>query len=176
MAVGSVSINALQANAVSASKILANTIGVAQLQVGLVMAGIVDATVVTGATLQNHASDPRTSVNPDGSITITNSSGVAIFKIGPDGTVDWYNSAGFLQMELQPGGTQAIYQSLTGPSGMDFEPPSAPQGTVHPFSAVATPTSPRHAGPVRAGERRGIISAPGPGRDRRHRHPGQYLR
>jgi hypothetical protein len=123
---GSVSTNALQANSVNASKITANSIGVAQLQVGLVMAGIVDATTVTGATLQNNAGNPKTSINPDGSITITNAAGIVIFKIGPDGTIDWYNSAGNLQMELQPGGTQAIYQSLTGPFSWGFDPPSAP--------------------------------------------------
>ena len=123
---GAVVTNSLAANAVNASKIQANSIGVAQLQAALVYAGIVDATVVTGATLQNSTGNPKTSINPDGSITITNSSGVVIFRIGPDGTIDWYNSAGNLQMELQPGGTQVIYQSLTGPFGWGFEPPSAP--------------------------------------------------
>jgi hypothetical protein len=116
----------LRLNSVAASNIVANAIGVAQLQAGLVYAGIVDATVVTGATLQNNTGNPKTSINPDGSISITNSSGAVIFKIGPDGTIDWYNSAGFLQMELQPGGTQVIYFALTGPFGWDFEPPSAP--------------------------------------------------
>jgi hypothetical protein len=130
----------IQVNSVDASKIVANTIGVAQLQAGLVYAGIVDATVVTGATLQNHSTNPKTSINPDGSISITNASGTVIFKIGPDGTIYWYNSAGFLQMQLSPGGTQAIYQFLTGPAGTDFEPPSAPAVLVSATSAVSSTT------------------------------------
>jgi len=100
----------------------AGTITAAQIAAGTIIAGIINGTTVTGATLQNSATFPRTSINPDGSLTITNSSGSVIFKIGPDGTMYWYNPSGTeLQMELQPGGTTLIYQSATGPVEFDFE-------------------------------------------------------
>lgn len=98
----------------------------ALLQVGIVIAGIIDGTVVTGSTLQNSSSNPRTSINPDGSYSVTNAGGTVIFRVGPDGTLSWYDTAGNLLMQLAPGGTQAIYASLTGPSQVSFEPPSAP--------------------------------------------------
>jgi hypothetical protein len=101
----------------------AGTITLTQLAAGIVYAGIVDATTVTGATLQNNTGSPKTSINPDGSITITNASAGVIFRIGPDGTVYWFNNAGQLLQEIEPGGTQLVYQSLTGPSLWDFESP-----------------------------------------------------
>ena len=123
---GAVRANSLDTGSVTANAIAANQINAGMLVTNIVKAGIVDSTVVTGATLQNNVGNPKTSINPDGSITITNASGTIIFKIGPDGTIDWYSNAGNLQMELQPGGTQAIYQSLTGPFSWGFDPPSAP--------------------------------------------------
>ena len=140
LATGSVTANALAANSVTASAIAANQITAAMLRAGIVVSGIVDATVVTGATLQNNAGNPKTSINPDGSISITNATGTVIFRIGPDGTIDWYNSAGNLQMELQPGGTQVIYQSLTGPFSWSFEPPSPPVVLSEFTSSISSAT------------------------------------
>jgi hypothetical protein len=116
--------------------IQAGTITVTQLAAGIVYAGIVNATTVTGATLQNSATDPRTSINPDGSISITNASSIVIFRIGPDGTVYWYNSTGALLQEIMPGGTQLIYESLTGPYNDSFEP-TLPVLVVNATSVVS---------------------------------------
>lgn len=102
----------LAAGAVTTGVILAGTIA----------AGIVDGTTLTGSTIQNSTTNPKTSINPDGSITITNAAGVAVFKIGPDGTIFWFSSTGNLLMSLAPGGTQLIYASLTGPYNPDNEP------------------------------------------------------
>jgi hypothetical protein len=135
---GAVNTNALAANSVNASKIVANSIGVAQLQAGIVYAGIVDSTVVTGATIQNSTGNPKTSINPDGSITITNAAGIVIFRIGPDGTIYWYNSAGVLLQQINPGGTQLVYNSLTGPVNWDFEPPTLPAVVYAQYSAVSS--------------------------------------
>jgi hypothetical protein len=125
---------------ITSANILAGTITAALLAAGIVVAGIVDATTVTGATLQNSTADPRTSINTDGSISITNVHGTVVFSIGPDGTVDWYSQGGELLMELQPGGTQLIYASLTGPAGWDFEPPGPPQVLFSASSAVSSAT------------------------------------
>jgi hypothetical protein len=122
---------------ITSANILAGTITAALLAAGLVVAGIVDATVITGSTLRNSATDPKTSINPDGSISITNLHGTVIFKIGPDGTVDWYSQGGQLLMELQPGGTQLIYASLTGPVGWSFEPPGPPAVLFSASSATS---------------------------------------
>jgi hypothetical protein len=113
----------LQAGAVAAGNIQAHVIGTDQLITGLVYAGIVDATTVTGATLQNSMGNPKTSINPDGSFTVTNAAGIVIFKIAPDGTIYWYTASGQLQQEIQPPGSQLVYQSTTGPFICDFEPP-----------------------------------------------------
>jgi hypothetical protein len=86
-----------------------------------VVAGIVNATTITGSTLQNSSTNPRTSINPDGSLSVTNSGGTVIFKLAPDGTMFWYTGTGVLMMELEPGGTTLIYASATGPTGWDFE-------------------------------------------------------
>jgi hypothetical protein len=123
---------------ITSANILAGTITAALLAAGLVVAGIVDATTVTGATLRNSATDPKTSINPDGSISITNIHGTIVFSIAPDGTVDWYSQGGELLMELQPGGTQLIYASLTGPTGWDFEPPGPPSVLFSASSAVSS--------------------------------------
>lgn len=117
---------ALAAGAVTTATILAGT----------VVAGMVDGTVVTGATLQNSTTDPRTSINPDGTFTITNAAGVTVFRIGADGTVYWFNSSGILLMSLQPGGTQFIYASLTGPQAPSNEP-NQPVPAMALFSAVS---------------------------------------
>jgi hypothetical protein len=125
---------------ITSANILAGTITTALLAAGMVVAGIVDSTTITGSTLRNSATDPKTAINPDGSITITNSGGTVIFKIGPDGTVFWYSPGGTLLMSLQPGGNQLIYASLTGPSGWDFEPPSTPAVLFSASSAVSSTT------------------------------------
>lgn len=125
---------------ITSANILAGTITAALLAAGLVVAGIVDATTITGSVLQNSTTDPRTSINADGSIDITASSGTVIFKIGPDGTISWYSPGGTLLMELQPGGTQLIYASLTGPAGWSFEPPGPPLVLFNVSSAVSSAT------------------------------------
>lgn len=126
IAAGTITAAQIAAGTITAAQIAAGTITATLLQAGIVVANIVNGTVVTGATLQNSATNPRTAVNPDGSITITNAPGTVIFRIGPDGTIYWYSTAGALLMTLAPGGTQLIYASLTGPFVQDFEPPSAP--------------------------------------------------
>jgi hypothetical protein len=126
LAAGAVTAAQILAGTITATQIATGTITASLLQTGIVVAGIINGTVVTGSTVQNSSSDPRTSINPDGSITITNAAGVVVFKIGPDGTVYWYTQGGTLLMTLAPGGTQAIYTSQTGPAGCQFEPPSSP--------------------------------------------------
>jgi hypothetical protein len=111
LAAGSVTANAIAANSVSASAIVANTITAAQIAAGIVIAGIINGTVVTGSTLQNSAVNPITSINPDGSISITNAAGVITFKIFPNGTHSWYTSAGVLASTLLPGGTFLVYST-----------------------------------------------------------------
>lgn len=125
---------------ITSSNILAGSITAALLAAGLVIAGAVDATVITGASLRNSATDPKTSINSDGSISITDIRGTVIFKIGPDGTIYWYTPGGTILMELQPSGTQLIYASLTGPSGWDFEPPGPPKVLFQASSATSSAT------------------------------------
>lgn len=125
---------------ITSANILAGTITAALLAAGIVIAGIVDATTITGSILQNSNVDPRTSINADGSITITANSGTVIFKIGADGTVFWYSPGGTLLMQLSPGGNQLIYASLTGPAGWDFEPPGPPLVLFSVSSAVSSAT------------------------------------
>lgn len=152
MQAGSVSTNALQANSINSSKIQANQITAAQLVTGIVVSGIVNATTITGATLQNSSTDPRTSINPDGSFTITNAAGVVIFKIGPDGTVYWNNgTTGQLVQEIQPGGTQLVYASPTGPQGWGFESPVPVLLVAATSTASATIYSNQIALPVAIG-------------------------
>ncbi len=128
------------------------SIGAGLLQIGILVAGIIDGTVVTGSTLQNSSANPRTSINPDGSYTVTNAAGAVMFRIGPDGTIYWYDTGGNLLMQLAPGGTQAIYASPTGPAGTDFEPPSAPSVLFTLYSAAAlTGVSCAVGVPVKAG-------------------------
>jgi len=125
---------------ITAANIFAGTITVALLAANIVVSGIVDATTITGSILRNSATDPKTSINSDGSITITNAGGTVIFKIEADGTVNWYSSSGTLMMKLKPGGTQLVYASLTGPAGWDFEPPGYPQILFQASSAVSSAT------------------------------------
>ena len=130
----------LATGTISSANILAGTITAALLAAGLVVAGIVDATTITGSILRNSATDPKTSINADGSISITVAGGVVIFSIGPDGTISWYSPGGTLLMQLQPGGNQLIYASLTGPAGWDFEPPGPPALLFSVSSAVSSTT------------------------------------
>lgn len=130
----------IQTGTITSANILAGTITAALLAAGIVVAGIVDATTITGSILQNSNTNPRTSINADGSITITSNGGTVIFRIGPDGTVYWYNTGGTLLMELQPGGNQLIYASLTGPAGWDFEAPGPPAVLFSVSSAVSSAT------------------------------------
>ncbi len=130
----------IAAGTITATEIQAGTIDVAQLKAGILVAGIVNGTVVTGATLQNSSANPRTSINPDGTISITNAAGIVLFRVGNDGTLLWYDTAGNLLMQLSPGGTQEIYASLTGPVRSDQEPPSPPNLLVSATSAVSSAT------------------------------------
>ncbi len=125
---------------ITAANIFAGTITVALLAANIVVSGIVDATTITGSILRNSATDPKTSINSDGSITITNVSGTVIFRIEANGTIDWYSPSGTLMMKLKPGGTQLIYASLTGPTGWDFEPPGYPAVLFSASSAVSSAT------------------------------------
>jgi len=115
--------NAIEAGSITAALIAANTITAAQLAAGIVYAGIINGTTVTGSTLENSATDPKTSINPDGSIKITNSSGDVIFEIGPDGTTTWYSAAGGQLMQLSPTGVISVTDpaALEFPSGSSFE-------------------------------------------------------
>lgn len=83
----------------------------------------VSAATIIGSTVENQSSNPRTSVNPDGSVTITNSAGVVIFRIAPDGTVTWYSAAGAQLMQMSPSGVLSITDPahITFPSGASFE-------------------------------------------------------
>lgn len=126
IATGAITATQIASGTITAAQIAAGTISANLLAAGIVKAGIIDGTVVTGSTLQNSAANPRTSINPNGSISVTNAAGTVIFSIGPDGTMDWYTGTGALQTELQPGGTTLIYAGATGPQGWSFEPPSAP--------------------------------------------------
>ena len=137
IAAGAVTAAQILAGTITATQIQAGTITASLLQTGIVVANIVDGTVVTGTTIQNSATNPRTSINPDGSISITNAAGTVVFKIGPDGTIFWYDQTGHLLMELTPTGTQAIYASQTAPAITDFEPPSAPAVLFSSNSASA---------------------------------------
>ncbi len=122
----------------------AGTITAAQIAAGTVVAGIINGTVVTGSTIQNSSTFPKTSINPDGSISVTNSAGAVIFKIAPDGTMYWYDSTGSrLQMELQPGGTTLIYASATGPQEYDFE--GTGSGSTQGFTAQNSSVAPSNA-------------------------------
>lgn len=125
---------------ITTSNIFAGSITVALLAANLVVAGIVDATTITGSILRNSTTDPKTSINADGSITITNVGGIVIFSIGADGTISWFSSSGTLMMKLKPGGTQLVYASLTGPAGWDFEPPGYPIVLFSASSAVSSTT------------------------------------
>jgi hypothetical protein len=121
IASGTITATQIAAATIIGSNIAAGTITASLLSAGIIVAGIINGTVVTGSTLQNSSTDPRTSINPNGSITITNTSGVVIFEVGPDGTLYWYSSTGVLQQAIEPGGSQLIYQSTTGPVTYDFE-------------------------------------------------------
>lgn len=130
----------IQTGTITSANILAGTITAALLAAGLVVAGIVDATTITGSILRNSSTDPKTSINADGSISITVAGGTVIFSIGPDGTISWYSPGGTLLMELQPGGNQLIYASLTGPAGWNFEPPGPPTVLFSASSATSSTT------------------------------------
>lgn len=122
IAAGTITAAQIAASTITGSNIAAGTLTAGLFSAGIIIAGIINGTVVTGATLQNSSTNPRTSINPDGSFTITNSSGAVIFKIDATGTMFWYNSTGaLLLMELQPGGNTLIYGSPTGPVSHDFE-------------------------------------------------------
>ena len=140
IAAGAVAAAQILAGSITGDRMAAHTLTADLFQAGIVIADIVNGTVVTGATLQNSASNPRTSINPDGTLSITNAAGTVLFKIGADGTLLWYDTAGNLLMTLAPGGTQLIYSSVTGPAGSNFEPPSPPNLLVAASSAVSSAT------------------------------------
>jgi hypothetical protein len=121
IASGTITATQINSGTITATQIATGTITSSLLATGIVVAGIINGTVVTGSTLQNSSSDPRTAINPNGSITITNSSGVVIFEVGSDGTLYWYSGTGVLEMVIQPGGSTLIYQSAIGPVSYDFE-------------------------------------------------------
>ena len=123
IAAGTITANEIAANAITAAKIAA---------------GAIDGQTITGATVRNSATDPKTEINPDGSITITNSSGTVLFKIAPDGTTNWYQSNGELLQTIQPNGTQLVYQSLTGPTNWSFE-----NGTTISWTRASGPATAR---------------------------------
>lgn len=140
IASGTITAAQIAAATIVGSNIVGGTISASLLQAGIVVAGIIDGTVVTGSTVQNSNTNPRTSINPDGSLSISNAAGVVVFKIGPDGTQYWFSQAGVLQMELTPGGTELIYASSTGPSSWDFEPPGIP-GVVGTLTSSTSATA-----------------------------------
>lgn len=111
----------IAAGTITASNIEAGTITAALLAAGIVVAGIVDATTITGSTLQNSTTNPKTSINADGSVSITDAHGVLVWKVFPDGTMNWFNSAGQLQMAVSPTGDTLLYASERGPSAWSFE-------------------------------------------------------
>lgn len=152
IAAGAVTAAQIAAGTITATQLAAHTITATEIATGIVIANIVNGTTITGSTLQNSSSNPRTSINPDGSITITNTAGTVIFRIGPDGTIYWYSTAGLLLMTLQPGGTQLIYASLTGPSTASNEPPQPALlfATTSTASAAAYATA--AGAPVPAGQ------------------------
>jgi hypothetical protein len=141
IAAGTITAALIAANTITASQIAAGTITAAQIAANAitaakVAAGVVDGQVITGSTIRNSATNPKTSINPDGSITITNSSGVTLFQIAPDGTTNWYQASGQLLQQIQPNGTQLVYQSLTGPTNWSFE-----TGTTMSWVATASTLS-----------------------------------
>lgn len=138
---GTIAAAQIAAGTITATQIASGTITVAQLAAGLVVAGIIDGTVVTGATLQNSTTDPRTAIHPDGSITITDSGGTVIFKVGPDGTTSWFSSTGQLQAAITPAGDFLVYQSPQGPQSWDFEPPGIPQLIAAPVNSTTSAAS-----------------------------------
>ena len=136
IASGTITATQIASSTITAGQIATGTLTAGLFQAGIVLAGIINGTTVTGSTIQNSSTNPRTSINPDGSITITNSAGAVVFKIGPDGTIYWYTAAGTqLLMELQPGGTQLIYGSPTGPTTWDFE--GSGSGSTSSWAAVS---------------------------------------
>jgi hypothetical protein len=140
IATGSITSAQIAASTITANQIATGTLTAGLFQAGIVIAGIINGTVVTGSTLQNSSVNPRTSINPDGSVSITNAAGVVVFSLGPDGTMNWYTQTGQLQMQLQPGGTTLIYAGATGPQSWVFEPPSATVilGTVNSATSAAS--------------------------------------
>jgi hypothetical protein len=116
IATGTITATQIAAGTITANEIAANAITAAKIA-----AGAIDGQTITGPTIRNSATNPKTSVNPDGSITITNSSGVVLFKISPDGTTSWFQASGQLLQTIKPDGTQLVYQSLTGPTNWSFE-------------------------------------------------------
>jgi hypothetical protein len=141
IASGTITAAQITSATITATQIAANTITASKLSAGIVVAGIVDSTVVTGSTIQNSGSNPRTSINPDGSISITNTSGTVIFEVGPDGSMFWYSSGGVLLMQLQPGGNTLIYASTTGPQSFDNEPPAGVPAMVAQANSVTSASS-----------------------------------
>jgi len=135
---GTIAAAQIAAGTITATQIASGTITAAQLAAGLVVAGIIDGTVVTGATLQNSTSDPRTAIHPDGSVTITDAGGTVIFRIGPDGTTSWFTSLAQIQASITPAGDFLVYQSPQGPRSWDFEPPGVPQLVATPISSVTS--------------------------------------
>ena len=140
IASGAITATQIAAGTITSSQIAAGSLTAGLFQAGIILAGIINGTVVTGSTIQNSSTDPRTSINPDGSVSITNAAGTVIFSLGADGTMNWYTGTGQLQMQLQPGGTTLIYAGATGPQRWDFEPPSgvAVLGTVNSATSAAS--------------------------------------
>lgn len=95
--------------------------------------GTVTAATIIGSTIENSASNPKTSINPDGTIKITNASGQVIFQIAADGTVTWFSAAGAQLMQISPTGFISITEPslIKFPSGASFE-----QGIAEIFTNV----------------------------------------
>ncbi len=89
----------------------------------LTAVGTITAATIIGALIENSQTDPKTSINTDGTITITNSAGAVIWKVGADGTMTWYSAGGAQLMQLSPSGVLSITDpaALEFPSGASFE-------------------------------------------------------
>jgi hypothetical protein len=123
IAANTITAGQIEAGTITATEIESGTITAALLAAGIVVAGIIDGTTVTGSTLENSTSNPKTSINPDGSMTITNAAGAVIFEVAPDGTETWFDASGNILMQQSPTGFLSIHDPafLKFPSGATFE-------------------------------------------------------
>jgi len=79
---------------------------------------------IIGATIENSATDPKTSINPDGSITITNAAGGVIFDLAANGVMTWSDPAGNPLVRINPGTATIIVENtsqLRFPTNAAFE-------------------------------------------------------